>query len=223
MLRFKVDEYKVREKGREYSVIVFPFMEYMWAYDNWTEEGCYMVDATANGYKMLMYAMAILIQASDKIIYFPCKQSGIGRYYNENYNLILCTPKAQLRRSRWIKIRRKLKYSHKRSCVLQYNRRKLDDYCKKFLMEKEWLRVKGLSYVVKAEVEKKIRKEHLKELIGETFFMVMGKDECYMNHYRIAKDLDEYEPSDEYGAWTAMGWIITEKGIVDMKEELMLG
>ena len=29
MMRFKVDEYRVKEKGREYSVLVFPFVKYM--------------------------------------------------------------------------------------------------------------------------------------------------------------------------------------------------
>lgn len=35
--------------------------------------------------------------------------------------------------------------------------------------------------------------------------MVMGKEECYMNHFGIAEDLEEYNPDEEYGAWSAMG------------------
>ena len=84
-----MDEYLVREKGREYSVLVFPFIEHMWAFDDSPEEYCYMVDGPPKVFAMLKYAMAILIEASDKIIYFPCKQSGIGRYYKDNYHLYL--------------------------------------------------------------------------------------------------------------------------------------
>ena len=47
--------------------------------------------------------------------------------------------------------------------------------------------------------------------------MVLGKDECLYNHYLIAKDLDEYCAGDDYGAWTTMGWIITQKGLQNMK------
>ena len=49
--------------------------------------------------------------------------------------------------------------------------------------------------------------------------MVLSKEECYRNHYLIAKDLDEYRDSSEYGAWTAFGWIITTAGIKKMKEK----
>ena len=137
MERFKIDEYVVRGKGRDYSVLVFPVDKYMWAYDNRWEIDHYCVDGSKEAFNLLKYAMAILANASDKIIYFPCKQSGIGDHYNENYNLILCTPKAQLRRSSWISIRRKLGPATKKgSFVLQYDRKKLDDYCRKKLMRK---------------------------------------------------------------------------------------
>ena len=192
----------------------------MWAYDNYVEDGCYMVDGTAEAYSMLKYAMAILTEASDKIIYFPCKQDGIGRYYRENYNLILCTPKAQLRRSSWISIRRKLKNSKKTTYTLQYNREKLDDYCKSKLMLKDTdIRNRYKDYYTRTEIGKKIRKDHLEELVGENLFMVMSKDECYINHFQIGQDLDEYNAGDEYGAWTALGWIITDTGISNMKEK----
>ena len=108
----------------EYAVLVFPFIKYMWAYDNGPEDGGYMVDEPAEVFSMLKYAMAILTEASDNIIYFPCKQSGIGRFYRENYHLVLCTPKIQLRRSSWINISRKLNNTTKiGKYVLQYNRK----------------------------------------------------------------------------------------------------
>ena len=220
MIRFKVDEYVVREKGKEYSILVFPFVKYMWVYDDRPEEYCYMVDGTVESFSMLKYALAILTETSDKIIYFPCKQEGIGNCYTENYNLILCTPKAQFRRSSWIAIRRKLSPATKKgSYVLQYDRKKLDDYCTKKIISWENNGAK-IDYVMDSAVGKKINREHLEELIGENLFMVLGKEECYFNHYRIANDLDEYCAGDEYGEWTAMGWIITKAGLERMKNRV---
>ena len=78
---------------------------------------------------------------------------------------------------------------------------------------------RGTEYklMLRTEIEKMIDKEHLEEVVGENLFMVLGKDECLFNHYRIAKDLDEYCAGDDYGAWTTMGWIITQKGLQNMK------
>lgn len=217
MAGFKVEEYVIREKGRMYSVLVFPFVKYMWAFDDRPEENCYMVDGSVETFSMLKYAMAILAEASDKIIYFPCKQDGIGRCYTDNYNLVLCTPKAQLRRSSWIAIRRKLTNANKiGNYVLKYNRKKLDDFCECKLMAFESHGTDNKLYL-KPEISKKITKDHLEELVGENLFMVLGKEECIYNHYRIAEDLDEYCAGDEYGAWTALGWIITNKGFERMK------
>ena len=191
----------------------------MWAFDDSPEEYCYMVDGTAEAYMLLKYAMAILVEASDKIIYFPCKQEGIGNYYKDNYNLILCTPKAKLRRSLWIAIRRKLTPATKiRSYVLQYDRKKLDDFCKKKLLRKEWQCLKGEDYFLRPEIRKNIEREHIEELVGENLFFVLGKEECYHNHYLIAKDLDEYCADERYGVWTALGWIITARGLKSMQD-----
>lgn len=74
-------------------------------------------------------------------------------------------------------------------------------------------------YYTKTEISKKVRKDYLEELIGENLFIVMSKEECYINHFQIGKDLDEYNASEEYGAWTALGWIITKTGIKRMKEK----
>lgn len=218
MEKYKIEEYRVSEKGREYPVLVFPKLDYMWAFDDRPEEDCYMVDGTAEVYAALKHAMAILSEASDKIIYFPCKQAGIGRCYQENYNLILYTPKAQLRRSYWIAIRRKLVPANGiGNYVLKYNRKKLDDFCEKKLMAME-SRGTESKLELRTEVGKKIEEEHLEEVVGENLFLVLGKNECLYNHYLIAKDLDEYCAGDDYGAWSAMGWIITQKGLQNMKQ-----
>mgnify|MGYP003404210624 CR=1 FL=1 len=41
-MRYKVDEYEVYHKGKKHSVLVFPFVKYMWAFDDWHEEDCFM-------------------------------------------------------------------------------------------------------------------------------------------------------------------------------------
>lgn len=220
MNKFKIDEYKITEKGRDYSVLVFPKVEYMWAFDDWPEENSYMVDGTAYAFKLLKLACAILISSPDKIIYFPCKQSGIGRYYRNNYHLVLCSPGVQLRRTGWVQIRRKIsrktwigKYKF---C---YDRQKLDDYCTKNLIERYETGTEAGKYMLRTQIGKKIDKTHVEEAVGDTLFMIIGKEECYYNHYRIAKDLDEYSDANKSSNWTAFGWIITKRGIEDMKRE----
>lgn len=230
MKRFKVDEYIVREKGKEYSVLVFPFIKDMYAFNDWPEEDCYMVDGSTKAFSMLKYALAILIEASDKIIYFPCKKNGLSGCYTDNYNLVLCTPKAQFHRSSWIAIRRKLNASTKRgSYCLQYNRKKLDDFCRKKLFEKQsentdttWIYIHNFvggsctRNTVKTEICQKIREEHLEKLIGENLFLVLGKLECYVSHYSIAEELDKFKSGSEFGTHSALGWILPQNAILRM-------
>ena len=219
MDKYKFDEYKITEKSREYSVIVFPKVEYMWAFDDYPEENCYMVDGTAYAFKLLKLACVILISAPNKIIYFPCKQEGIGCCYRENYHFVMCSPQVQLRRSNWVQIRRKIsKSTWVGKYKLCYDRKKLDDYCIKQYME--WYKpvCSSWRYELKTEVSKFIRKTHVEEVLGDTLFMVLSKEECYHNHYLIAKDLDEYGDLQDYGAWTAFGWMITKSGIENMKK-----
>ncbi len=219
MTRIKVSQYKIYEKGREYSVLKFPCIKHMWVYDDRPEEDCYMVDGPPEVFSMLKYAFAILIEASDKIIYFPCKQDGIGSYYTENYDLVLCGPKAQFRRSLWVKLKRKLQDSNlTEKYVLQYSRKKLDDFCLSRLLEKDD-RYNSVRYFIKTEMAKKMKKEYFEEVVGETVFMVVGKEECYYYHYRICKDLDEYEAGYRYGTWTAVGYILPDKAIQSMYEK----
>ena len=217
MFRFKVDEYIVKEKGKQHSVLVFPYIKHMWAFDNGVEDGC-VIDGVADAFEALKYAMAILVEASDKIIYFPCKQTGIGLHYNiENCNLILCTPKAMLKRSSWIAIRRKLIPANKKgSYVLQYNPDKLIDFCEKKLMHPKYQGMES-KFIWKEEIWKKMHREQLAEVIGENLFMVFGKEECYYHHYHIIMDLENLNDGEEYGRFTSLGWMVTNKGLEDMK------
>ena len=218
LFRFKVDEYIVREKGKQHSVLVFPHIKYMWAFDNGMEDGC-VIDGVADAFEALKYAMAILVEASDKIIYFPCKQAGIGFNYNaENCNLILCTPKAMLKRSSWIAIRKKLiPVNKKGSYVLQYNSDKLIDFCENNLMH---LKSQGIEseLILKEEVRKKMRTNYLEDVVGENLFLLFGKEECYYHHYQIVIDLENLN-EEEYGRFTSLGWIVTNKGLKLMRSD----
>ena len=218
MKRFKVDEYIVKEGNREYSILVFPFIKYMWAYDDTWESGYYAVDGPYEVFSMLRYAMAILIASSDKIIYFPCKQYGIGRYYNENYNLVICSPRVQLRRSSWNDLRNKLIQKNKRgSYVLRYDRKKLDDYCMKYILYKDC--GFGNKYYIREDVRKQMHKEYHEKIEGETLFLVMNKIECYYNHYSVCESMDKLLECNEGCYSSAMGWIFSKQWIDRMIKE----
>ena len=223
MKRFKVEEYAVFEKGRKYSVLVFPQVKHMWAYDDYPEENRYMIDGPVQAFSLLKYATAILLEASDKIIYFPCRQDGIGCYYNENYDLVLCSPKVQLRRSSWIDIRRKLSDKTKvGKYTLQYDRKKIDDYCEKKLLDMKQPYGRR-DFSLKPEYSKRIQREHLEEVCGNTLFRVLGNTECYYAHYLTAKDLDTADESDRTSTWSWFGWFLPQYVIrVMYKKEAMV-
>lgn len=218
-ISFKFDEYRIKESGKEYSVLLFPKVQYMWAFDYRTEEDCYMIDGPIYAFKLLKLACAILIEASDKIIYFPCKQASVGPWYEENFNFVMCTPKVQLRRSKWVSIRKKIcKANYIGKYKLSYNRKKLDDYFQSELLDLEKTKFSMWKYTLKTEYDKKIRKDHMEEVVGDTLFWILDKEECYLNHYRIGIDMDNYHDLDDYGAWSSFGWIITKTGFIRMQE-----
>lgn len=224
MEMFKVEEYVVHEGGREYHVLKFPFVKHMWAYDHdYPAEDRQMVDGSLEVFSLLKYAMAILIMASDKIIYFPCHQEGIGRYYDENYDLVLCTPKVQLRRSSWIKIRRKMNNkTRKGNCIIRYDRKKLDDFCEKKLLD-TYDRGLKRCITIKPEFVKKIRAEHLEKVEDNTMFWVLGKTECYCAHYHTVRDVDEMENEETIQLWSWFGWFLSDMLIYKMYEEAETG
>ena len=53
--------------------------------------------------------------------------------------------------------------------------------------------------------------------VGDTLFIVMGKEEAYFHHYHICEDLEDLK--DVYPSlWSSIGWIITEQAIREMYE-----
>ena len=75
--KIKIPQYLVRGKHRDFHVLVFPRLKHAWAYycgDDFLYD--YAVDTDIVGCKWLRYAMAALIAAPDKIVYFPIRTPG---------------------------------------------------------------------------------------------------------------------------------------------------
>lgn len=218
MERIKIDRYRVCEKGREYTVLVFPFVKHMWAFDDYPEEDCLMIDGCAAAFKLLSYAFAILANEPDKLIYFPSKQEGIGRYYKENYDAVLGRPELQFRRSLWPRIRRKLNKQHWQGHYRHsYDKKKLNDCFENLIMKKydpSWMHVPRYD---------RQEKFHVEEILGDTAFWVLTRPECYEYHYHTTKDLEEIGNSSDYMEWSSIGYIFSEQTIgrmySDMREE----
>lgn len=222
--KIKIDQYMINEKGRTYEILKFPFIKYMWAFDDDPEEYMLMVDGCKDAFMWMKYAFAILANYPNKIIYFPCKQSAINGYYNDNYHLVLCRPEVQLRRSLWTRIKKKINQKHIiEKFVLQYDRKKLDDYYEKGLREKQPVEIplcKDRKQLLNYKPQKGYH-THTEEIIGDTIFIVLNRVECFDYHYNTAKDLDDYSSNSDYPIWSSIGYIISDKQIKDMvkKEE----
>ena len=99
---------------------------------------------------------------------------------------------------------------------MQYNPDKLIDFCEKKLMHPKYQGMES-KFIWKEEIWKKMHRWQLAEVIGENLFMVFGKEECYYHHYHIIMDLENLNDGEEYGRFTSLGWMVTNKGLEDMK------
>lgn len=220
MNKIKIDQYAVRVKGRTYEILKFPFVKYMWAFDDYPEEDMLMVDGCKEAFMWMKYAFAILANYPDKIIYFPCKQDGIHWYYNNNYHLVLCRPEVQLRRSLWPRIRKKMDLKHAvEKFVLSYDRKKLDDYYEKGLWKRYPVETWRDRKFIQNPGPKKGYQTHVEEIVGDTVFMVLNRVECFEYHYGTARDLDEYRSGKDCHIWGPIGWIMSDGNIRSMIKE----
>lgn len=222
MKKIKIEQYRIYEKGRVYEVLKFPFIRHMWAFDDFPEEDMLMVDGCKEVFLWMKYAFAILANYPEKILYFPCKQEGIGRYYKDNHHVVLCRPELQLRRSLWFRLKKKLDKRHSvEKFSFVYDRKKLDDFYEKGLWKRYPVEYWGGNdrghipdYVYGQQKEK-----HVEEIIGDTVFMVLGRVECFAWHYNTAKDLDEYQGGEQNPLWSAIGYIMSDEDIEEMYRE----
>lgn len=221
----KIDEYHVYEKGREYEILVFPFIKHMWAYDNSAEWGYVRIDGTAKAHYLMCYALDILARNKNKIIYFPCKQEGIGGIYHKNWSLVMCRPELQLRRSLWFKIKKNLdkkhltgrfKYTFDPDRSIGYFR---DIIPKKFKTEDDWVihGEKRISHY------KKKYDHHVEEVIGDTAFLVLTKEECFQRHFDTLIALRD-NPNPYGIGWDGLeyagiGYILGNKYLANLYKE----
>ena len=108
MKGIKLDRYAIYEKGREYEVLVFPFIKYMWVFDGGPAEDGLYISGSEYSYAMLRYVFALLASDPGKLVFFPCRQPGVEGMFEPNYHLVLYRPELQFRRSLWVKIKKKI-------------------------------------------------------------------------------------------------------------------
>ena len=216
----KFSQYEIYEKNREYKVIEFPFIEHMWAFHTWPAEDEAAIDGGVEVFRYMEYAMTILADHPDRLIYFPCKQQGIGRFYPDCYNLVLCRAELQFRRSQWARIRGRLDKKHEiEKFRLQYNRARMDQYYESGLGGRYRMipdHPERMSF--EPYVNRMIYDRHIERIVGDTIFIVFPKEECHIWRYHLAKDLDAYRPEEGKTYWSICGWILSEKQIQEMKE-----
>lgn len=215
--KIKIDRYSVYEKGRTYEILKFPFIKHMWAYDDHPAEEMMLVDGCREAFEWLTYACAILANDKDKIIYFPCKQEGIGSYYSESYHLVMCRAELQFKRSLWFRIKDKLDKNHYAGkYVFVYHQKKLMDYYEsgcgnKYPAEERWGIKRIPNYLMYS-------KKNVEQILGDTVFLVRPRLEWMDYHYFMAKELEQFGKKVERVYFLAMGWIASEEKIKKMYE-----
>lgn len=210
--------------------MVFPFIKNMYVYDrtggDHDRDGC-QIDASRKAFTYVCYAMAILANDPGKLLYFPCKQPGYGEYYPFTYNMVLCRPELQFRRSRWARIRSRLDKKHWRGkYILQYDREKLYDYFENVLVKKYgYLGQDALgpwAFKVHGDYDNWKRFEGLiEEEVNDTIFFVPERICCYDRHYCIAKTLDDEDWEKEappHGMHTYKGYIFSDQTVCRINE-----
>ena len=169
--KIKIEKYNVYEKGRTYEVLKFPFIKHMWAYDDHPAEKMLLVDGCKEAFEWMTYACAILANDKNKIIYFPCKQNGIGKYYKDSHHLVMCRAELQFKCSFWFRIKDKLDKRHYAGkYVFAYHQKKLMDYyesgCENKYPTKEFLGIKRIPHYLMYS------KRNVEEILGDTVFLV---------------------------------------------------
>lgn len=205
---YKVDKYLVRKKGRTYKVLVFPRIEHAWAYDDNPEEDQLMLDGNEEFFTQLKYALAAVIADPSLLIFFPIKKPGCTRFGDYmTYDAVLLRPELQFRRSVWYDIKGKLDRQHYAGKYrITYDEKKLNEWCEKKHIGWNWFMRKAYSKVVE-------------ELLGETIFLVLPKDVCYWYHSAISDSLVTFDPTYEYGCYSLIGYLFSDKVLQTQLEE----
>lgn len=111
----RIPHYRVKSKdGRIYRILKFPDYNFAIAYDNYSEDSDYVIDAGHEFYTGMMHAMAIIHKYPDIITYFPIIKHGnyIDTFMSEvdhaNYNVVLTNSIFHMKRKVWYELKGKL-------------------------------------------------------------------------------------------------------------------
>lgn len=206
MKKYKVDQYKVRNKGRVLKILVFPqITTEAWAYDNHPEDAQLMLDGSPQFMRQVQRALAALIDDPSIIVYFPIKNKNCTRFGRHMTNdAVLLRPELQFKVSDWYDIKDKLDKKYwTGKCKIRHNEVKLIDLWNKEYQNKYWL----------VAWDKKCEK-----LLGDTVFLVLPQSVCLEYHYDISQAMKHYESTDDFGTFAGIGYIIPSQNRMNIEE-----
>lgn len=183
--KIKIPQYLVRGKHRDFHVLVFPKLEHAWAYYEFDYQR-YEIDGGYETYLWLKYAMAALIASPDRILYFPIRKP-FDQHAFPSHDAVFTRPELQFRHSEWVNLRHQLDKAHQvRNYCLLYNQEKLRGFVNGFLKTDQYYRA-----------QKRLKQE-VNMLLGDTIFLTMIRENCFLTHADICNAL-ELDDIDELG------------------------
>lgn len=208
--KVKIQQYLVRGRRQEFHVLRVPKLEHAWAYFDYDFDR-YEIDGDYEAFQWLKYAMATLIASPDKIVYFPIRKKTPGTYYCENYDAVLTRPELQFRRSEWIGLRRQLDPAHQiRQYQLHYEPERLCRAIEGFRDSSRYFRA-----------VRKLKQE-VNTLVGDTVFLTLLRENCYLTHLDICESVDPLDDSDtgtpiDGFSMRPIGWYLPDRAIRQMR------
>ena len=204
-MKYKVDQYKVYNKGRVNKVLVFPRLEQAWAYDDFQEDDQLMLDGCPEFFQQIHHALAALIADPSLIIYFPIKNREEKRFgANMTYDAVLVRPELQFKRSEWYDIKGKLDKRHwVGKYTIRHNVKKLEDLWEKEDKLKPW---------------RPTRENIVEEVLGDTVFLVLPKLACLDYHSNITFAMQVYDSDDVYAMYAGIGYISPTRFLEKIKK-----
>lgn len=219
--KIKFDQFLIKEKGKEYRIILFPFIENMIVME--ANHDSLYIDGSEKVFEYILYIYVILANNKDVIIYVPCKQQNfMSDQYEYSRNLIIYRRELQFRRSLWFKIKKKLNKNTKiNKYILSYDQKKLLDYYEKGL----WYNfnpanIRNQMISLPGYLLDKICREYKEEVIEDNLFCIISRESCYIDHYMIVEHLNEYYKSNEDMAHAYVGAVMSDDFIKKLKEKI---
>lgn len=206
MKKYKVDQYKIHNKGKVLKILVFPkITTEAWAYDDYPEDNQLMLDGDPEFMHQVQTALAALIDNPSIIVYFPINNKNCTRFGRHmTYDAVLLRPELQFKVSDWYDIKDRLDMAHRTGKYkIRHNEAKLVDLWNKEYQNKYW----------RVAWDKKCEK-----LLGDTVFLVLPQSVCLEYHYDISQAMKHYKPTDDFGTFAGIGYIIPPQNHMNIEE-----